>query len=160
MIMDEYFWVAISFLIFVIAVYKPASKFLISALDDRATNIQKELLEAANLKDESQRLLEAFQLKQDQVEQEIDELFEATEKQVKDMLEKSKISLEHAIAHRHEQAMKKIINSEQEIIRDITSAAIDKVIISVTNILANNLDAKTAKSLINDSISAVSQKPS
>ena len=43
-------WVALAFITFVVLAWKPASKAIVGALDDRGARIQKELAEAARLR--------------------------------------------------------------------------------------------------------------
>ena len=55
---DSSFFVAISFLIFVgLVIFMGLPKMIISALDKRSKDIQEELDEARNLREEAQKLL-------------------------------------------------------------------------------------------------------
>ena len=49
---NETFWVGLAFAIFVAVVFKPVSKKLSAALDDRAQKISDELDEAVRLREE------------------------------------------------------------------------------------------------------------
>ena len=73
--MDETFWVAVAFLIFVgILIYVGAPQMVLKALDDRGQRIKAELEEARRLKDEAQKLLAEYQRKQREAEREAEAL--------------------------------------------------------------------------------------
>ena len=61
---DPTLWVAVGFVIFVAAAYKPAAKAVVKMLDGRADAIRRSLDEAASLREEAQQLLAEYQRKQ------------------------------------------------------------------------------------------------
>ena len=83
---DSSFFVAISFLIFVgLVIFMGLPKMIISALDKRSKDIQEELDEARNLREEAQKLLAKEKKNLDKAEEEAKVLLEKAEKQVKDL---------------------------------------------------------------------------
>ena len=54
---DETFWVAVATISFVLIVFKPAKKAMISIIDKRIAKIAEEINEAKNLKEEAQEIL-------------------------------------------------------------------------------------------------------
>ena len=60
MFQDPTFWVAIAFVVFVIAVFRPIRKALTGALDKRADNIRQELDDAQALREEAQKTLAEY----------------------------------------------------------------------------------------------------
>lgn len=71
--LDENFWLAISFLIFLYFAYKPIKKSILAALDAKIASIQTQILEVQALREEAQLLLK-------QTEQKIAQLNELKEK--------------------------------------------------------------------------------
>ena len=63
---DHHFWVLISMAIFVIAVWKPASRAVTGMLDERAARIRSELEEARRLREEAEQLLAEYRQQQQQ----------------------------------------------------------------------------------------------
>src|SRR6266436_5047634 len=61
---DPEFWVLLAVVIFVIAVWKPAKRAIIGALDARAERIRQELEAARKLREEAQQALAAYQRQQ------------------------------------------------------------------------------------------------
>ena len=58
------FWFAISVLIFVALLWKPAKRFFIGGLDARATRIREELAAARDLREEAERTLAALRVRE------------------------------------------------------------------------------------------------
>lgn len=83
---DENFWVAVSFLIFIYFAYKPIKKAIINSLDSRINEIKETLSQAEKLKSEAKSLL-------DQTEKEISH-FEEYKQQV---MNSAKLSTERLI---------------------------------------------------------------
>ncbi len=60
---DPTFWVAISFVIFVLLAAKPAWKFITSALDAKIEEIREKIEEATKLREEAQEMLAEYKRK-------------------------------------------------------------------------------------------------
>ena len=61
---DPEFWVLVAVIVLIAALWKPAKRILIGSLDDRATRIREELDAARNLREEAERLLASYRLRQ------------------------------------------------------------------------------------------------
>ena len=60
MFSDPQFWVAVSFILFIVAIFRPVKKILISSLDLQINEIKSKIKEAENLKNEAQKTLSNF----------------------------------------------------------------------------------------------------
>ena len=69
---DAEFWVLLAVAIFLVVVWKPARRTIISALDARALRINEEIEAAARLRDEAQLALAAYQHRQREAAAEAD----------------------------------------------------------------------------------------
>ena len=62
--MDSTAWTAVAFVLFVIAVFKPAKNAILSGLDARIDEIRLQVEEAQQLREEAQALLANYQRQQ------------------------------------------------------------------------------------------------
>ena len=66
LIHDPTFWVAVAFVIFVVAVFKPIRAAMLGGLDAKIAEIRQEVEEAEKLREEAQSLLANYQRQQRQ----------------------------------------------------------------------------------------------
>ena len=71
---DPQFWVAVAFFIFIIAIFKPVKKILISNLDSKIKIIKENINQAENLKNEAQIILSDIKKRQNEVKIEIENI--------------------------------------------------------------------------------------
>ena len=72
MFTDPQFWVAVAFIIFVVVIFNPVRKILISNLDMQIKQIKVSIDEAENLKNETQVTLSEIKQRQSEVQKEIE----------------------------------------------------------------------------------------
>ena len=152
MFSDPQFWVAVSFLIFIAAIFNPVRKILKSSLDLQINDIKNKLSEAENLKLEAQNTLSELNNREAEVEKEIQKLKSEAEIKIRQLEELSTKKLTDQIQKREILAENKI----EQLLRDanlniknyISSIAIETSI----NILKNNLTVDKKTDLINESI--------
>ncbi len=152
MFSDPQFWVAVSFLIFIVVIFNPVRKILKSSLDLQINDIKNKLSEAENLKLEAQNTLSELKNREAEVEKEIQKLKSEAEIKIRQLEELSSKKLSDQIQKREILAENKI----EQLIRDanlniknyISSIAIETTI----NILKNNLTVDKKTDLINESI--------
>ena len=87
MLSDPQFWVAIAFVIFIIAIFNPVKKILTSSLDEKINEIKNSIEEAESLKNETQVTLNNIKDRQNEVEEEIKKIHINAEERIK-ILEK------------------------------------------------------------------------
>ncbi len=152
MFSDPQFWVAVSFFLFIIAIFNPVRKVLISSLDTQINEIKNQIKEAEDIKNEAQKILSDLKIRQGSVEKEIQELKSNSDSKIAELKKLSSQKLRDLITKR------KIVNESKidQLIRDtnlsiknhITNIAIE----ASTNIFKNNLTDQKKSNLINDSI--------
>ena len=74
MFSDPQFWVAVSFFLFLIAIFNPVKKILTSNLDTQINEIKFKIHEAEDLKKEAEKTLTDLKNRQSDVEKEIQAL--------------------------------------------------------------------------------------
>ena len=152
MFSDPQFWVAISFILFVAAIFNPVRKILTSSLDAQIRDIKNKINEVENLKNEAQTALEELKDRETKVEKEIENLKLESEKRIADLKNMSSSKLADQIEKRKVLAENKI----EQLVRDTNNSIknyISSVAIEATrNILLQNLSKDKKSDLIEKSI--------
>ena len=152
MFSDPQFWVAVAFLIFILAIFKPVKKILNLSLDNKILEIKASIEEAENLKNETQVTLSEIKKRQNEVELEIKEIHSNAKSKIKILESQSQIKLNEHIAKKQLLAELKIeqlsrdanIMVQQQIIQTSTKAAL--------TVLEKKLNNEEKQSLIDQSI--------
>ena len=152
MFADPQFWVAVSFILFIAAIFNPVRKILASSLDAQIEDIKNKIDEVENLKNEAQKALDELKERETRVEQEIQNLKLESEKRIADLKNISTKKLMDQIEKRKVLAENKI----DQLIRDTNNSLknyISSVAIEATrNILLQNLSKDKKSELIEESI--------
>ncbi|MEC9414095.1 MAG: F0F1 ATP synthase subunit B [Pseudomonadota bacterium] len=150
------FFVALSFLIFVgLAIYLGLPRAVISSLDKRSKDIEDELDEARNLREEAQKILAKEKKALDKADKEIEILIKKANKQVEELTKKAEENLKQDIERKKQSAEFKIEQAKIEAINDVRRKVSDLSSQITEKYLKENLDAKASKTLIDESISEI-----
>ena len=152
MFSDPQFWVAIAFIIFILAIFNPVRKILNSSLDTKINEIKESIEEAENLKNDTQVTLSEIKKRQNEVELEIKEIHLNSKDKIKILESQAQIKLSEQSSKRESLAKAKI----EQMVRDanlmvkqhITQTAINAAIA----VLEKKLNAEEKQNLINQSI--------
>ena len=152
MFSDPQFWVAVSFILFIAAIFNPVRKILTSSLDAQIKDIKNKIDEVENLKNEAQRALDELKERETKVEKEIQNLNLESEKRIAELKDISTSKLTDQIEKRKILAENKI----EQLVRDTNNSIknyISSVAIEATrNILLQNLSKDKKSALIEESI--------
>ncbi len=152
MFSDPQFWVAVSFILFIAAIFNPVRKILTSSLDAQIKDIKNKIDEVENLKNEAQRALYELKERETKVEKEIQNLNLESEKRIAELKDISTSKLTDQIEKRKLLAENKI----EQLVRDTNNSIknyISSVAIEATrNILLQNLSNDKKSALIEESI--------
>ena len=152
MFADPQFWVAVSFILFIAAIFNPVRKILASSLDAQINDIKNKIDEVENLKNEAQKALDEIKDREAKVEKEIQNLKSESEKRIADLKDISSTKLTDQIEKRKILAENKI----EQLVRDTNNSIknyISSVAIETTkNILLQNLSKDKKSALIEESI--------
>ncbi len=154
----QQFWVAVSFVIFIAAVFKPVGKILVGALDGRAAKIKNELGEALRLKEEAQALLASYQRKHKEAVDDAESIVEAAEAEAKRIAKDAETELENSINKKIEVAMQKIAAYEAVVIQEVKNRSIEIAINTVRTMVASNMNKEVAEGLISKAIVDMDKK--
>ena len=152
MFSDPQFWVAVSFILFIAAIFNPVRKILTSSLDSQIKDIKNKIDEVENLKNEAQKALDELKERETKVEKEIQNLNLESEKKIAELKDISTSKLTDQIEKRKILAENKI----EQLVRDTNNSIknyISSVAIEATrNILLQNLSKDKKSALIEESI--------
>ena len=152
MFSDPQFWVAVSFFLFILAIFNPVRKILKSSLDSQISEIKKNIEETENLKNEAHKTLTELETRKNEVQKEIKELKISTENKISELKESYSKKLTDQIEKRKVLAESKIEQFIRETNISIKNFISNSAIEATTSILNNNLSSEKKSDLINDSI--------
>jgi F-type H+-transporting ATPase subunit b len=156
---DAEFWVAIAFLLFLgVMARAGAHRFVLGALDDRATRIKTELDEARRVRDEAQALLAEYQSKRGEADREADAIVTAAKGEAERIAAEAKTKVEEFVARRTKMAETKIAQAEAQAVADVRAAAADAAVAAAEKILSESTKGKVADDLIVQGIRDVKAK--
>ena len=152
MFSDPQFWVAVSFILFIAAIFNPVRKILTSSLDAQIKDIKNKIDEVENLKTEAQKALDELRERESKVEKEIQNLKLESEKRIAELKDISTTKLTDQIEKRKILAENKI----EQLVRDTNNSIknyISSVAIEATrDLLLQNLSKDKKSDLIEKSI--------
>ncbi len=148
---DETSWVAISFILFFVLVWKKAKKAILSLLDERSLLIEKELNEAKSLKEEALEELRLALQNQKNVSDEAENLIKDAKETAKKIQEEANLKSLEMIKRKEEQAKQKILSLEAEAVKNIKEITSRIVIESSKTYIKQKLDSKEKFNLISKS---------
>ena len=152
-------WVAVSFVAFILLlIYLKVPKMIGDALDERAAQIEKEIEEASQLREDAQRLYASYSAKQREAEKEAEEIISQAKEEATLLKAETEKLLEEQIERRTKLAEEKIAQAEAQAIKDVREIAADAAASAARRLLKDNIDSGTASSLVDASIEDVKDK--
>lgn len=152
------FWVAISFVIFVALLARPAWRFVIRSIDDKIQEIKNKLEEATSLREEAQDMLAANKRKLAAAEKEATEIIMAAREEAQAIKTRLAEELEQLLRRRQQLASDRIAQAEADAVEAVRLLTVDIALNATEQILAEKLKGKNGENLINDAIRELSGK--
>lgn len=140
---DATFWVAISFLLFVLLlIYKKVPTLVLRQIDNKISELKNKLEESEKLKSTSEKLLSEAQIKIENSNEESAIILKKAQKisdeEISVAIEKMKISL----ANKEKSAENKIEQAKNDAIKQVTKLATQVALETVEKIIIENLENK------------------
>ena len=140
---DATFWVAISFLLFVVLLfYLKVPQKIDQLLNESIKGIKTEIEHAEKLKDEAKNILSNYDAKVSKSKMEIKKMLEDAEKQSEQNIIKTNEEFHVVIENRKKAAEDKIKQMKLQAIKDMKNLAVDIAVNSVEKIIKNSIDKK------------------
>jgi F-type H+-transporting ATPase subunit b len=155
---DPEFWVLVAFVIVVVGGFIKIGPLIGTSLDARAARIKSELEEAQRLREDAQKTLAEYQLKQRDALKEAEAIIAHAKAEAERVGKQAAADLEAAIERRTRQAEEKIAQEESKALADVRNTAVDIAVAAARQIIAEQLDAKAGGALIDQAISALPQR--
>lgn len=112
--LDESFWLAVSFILFIYFSYRPIKKAVLNSLDIRINDIKRELKEAEKLKKEAKDLLLEAESKISKIAKFKEEMLNEAEIDAEKLLKKKTQELEQFLKHKKTDAIQAIDNQKTQ----------------------------------------------
>ena len=152
MLNDPQFWVFVAFVIFILLIFKPVKKILISNLDIKINDIKQNIDQAEQIKKEAQQTLSEIKIKQNEVKEIIKKINEDAQEKIKFIEKDSLLKLDTQIKKKKEILDLRIQQMNQNLKNEINQFIIKNVINTTILIFKNKLDESEKQKLINQSI--------
>jgi len=159
MFYEAEFWVAVAFILFLLALVKlGAHRSILGALDNRSARVQAELDEARRLREEAQTLLTEYKLRQHEAEQEALALIRSAEAEGERLQAEARAKVEEFVARRTKMAENKIAQAEAQALADVRGSAAEAAVAAAEKILGGAVKGDVADKLLGDGISQLQTK--
>jgi F-type H+-transporting ATPase subunit b len=146
------FWVLLAVVIFIIVVWKPARRAIVGALDSRALRIREEIGAAANLREEAQQALAAYQRRQQEAAAEAQLIVNHAKEEAERIAAQSLRDLEETLRRRQLLAQERIAQEEAKALAEIRGIAVDVAISAARQVITASLDERRGAALIDSAI--------
>ena len=147
------FWVGVAFVLVVLLLAGPVGRLVRSMLNKRIDNITKRIHDAAELRDEAQKLLADYEKKFLNADKEAQAILNKSQKEIEYLKKENLAKLEEEMKIKEKEAEDRITASKEKAAREISDLTSELTIKTVKAAIVKNLDAKTQNKLIDDSIS-------
>jgi len=155
MLSDPQFWVAVAFVIFIIAIFNPVRKILTSSLDGKINEIKISIEEAENLKNETQIILGDIKKRQNEVALEIKDIHLVAKETIKNLEFQAQKKLNEQSAKRELIAKAKIDQMARDANISIQLQITQTSIEAAVTLLEKKLNQEEKQGLINQSITDI-----
>ena len=153
MIIDATFWVAISFLIFVILlIYLRIPSKVRNILDENINQIKIQVEESEKLKEEAKRQLAEYEKRIGDSKSQVNRMIKEANDQAEKNIIKSNEVFHKLIEIRKKNTEEKIKQLKNQAIKDIKNASINIAFESVEKLLINSLDKTKLDKIYSQSI--------
>ena len=153
------FIVLMAFILFIaILMYMKIPSKIGAMLDARADGIRSDLDEARALREEAQTLLASYERKQKEVQEQADRIVAIARTEAERSAEASKDDIEASIARRLASAEEQLESARAAAIKDVQNRAVTVAVAAAKDVIASQMNAVRANSLIDESIATVKAK--
>ncbi len=146
------FWVAMSFVLTVVALFIPVRKMVAKGIKNRAKAISKKIGDAVALKEEAQKMLAEYERKFRGAEKEAKDILKRSEKEIEAMKKEALAKLDADLAIKEAEAKMRLKTAEEKASKEIAVKTAEITMSVVKTILDDSLNDKALDQLIDLSI--------
>ena len=151
-------WVAISFVLFLALIARPAWRFVIQSIDNKIEEIKNKIEEAASLREEAQDILAANKRKKFDAEKEAAEIIAQAREEAQALKVRLTKEMEEVLKRRQQIATDRIAQAEADAVESVRLLTVDIALNATEQILAETIKGEKGKRLINTSIKELPNK--
>ena len=151
-------WVGVSFVLFILLVFKPLLKLTNKSLDDKINDIKNKLEDAEKLNLESEKIYNEIEKDRIAGEMKINMILENALKEAKDIEEKMKNNLQETIKKKENQLKQRLQQTKIKFEKEISSEILRSSIDVTKKRIINDLSDSKNNSLVENSIDEVNIK--
>ena len=155
---DPTFWVAVSFVLFLLVAGKAGWRALTSMLDARSAGIAKQLEDAARLRAEAEATLAEYRGKRDAAETEAKAIVAQAQAEAARLRERAAADVETTIKLRERQALDRIAQAEAKAQADVRVAAVDIAMVATRALLKERMEAGHGGELVDQAIAELPRR--
>jgi len=155
---DPELWIAVAFVLFIVAAGRPIGRAIAKMLDERGAKIKADLDEARRLRDEAQALLAAYEKKQKEAAREAADILAHAREESELFRKEAASNLTAALARRERMALDKIAQAEAQAVAEVRGQAVDLAVAAAQRILQQQMAGPRAGSLIDQAIAELDRK--
>jgi len=152
MLSDPQFWVAVAFIIFLLAIFNPVRKILGASLDAKIKDIINSIEEAENLKEETQVILSDIKKRQNEVKIEIESINKNAKERMLILEAQAEEKFKEQSNKRELLASAKIDQITRDTNTSVQQHITQTALEAAVNLLKKKLDQNEKQNLINQSI--------
>ena len=150
--LDPKFWVAVSFVIFLLLVGRMAWARLTEMLDGRAARVRAELDEASKLRAEAEAMLKQADAERANALKEAEAMLARAKAEAARVAEATAAEAEAAAKRRERMAMDRIAAAEAGAVTEVRNAAAEIATAAARSVIADRLDAAADAKLIDQAV--------
>jgi len=154
----EEFWLLVSLVILVAAVWRPVSRAVLGFLDGHTDKVRKELEEAKRLREEAQSLLAEQQRRVASGEDQAKAIVDHARAEVERLTRRHREELEAGLRRRTEAAQARIAQEEARAIAELRAHAATLTVRTTERLLAEQLDGRQAQELLDHAIGEIGSR--
>lgn len=149
------FWVGVSFVLVILVLGRPIGKILKKLLEKRIEGIATRISDAANLKDDAQKLLVEYERKAINAEFEAADILKKSRKEIELLKKESLEKLKNEMSIKEKEAENRLLAAKTKALDEVSGLTTTLTIKAVRNAIEENLTAQNQDSLIDESIAKI-----
>jgi F-type H+-transporting ATPase subunit b len=150
--LDPKFWVAVSFVLFVVLVGRTAWAKITEALDGRAAKVRAELDEARRLRAEAEAMLRAAEAERAAAEREAADTLARARHEAERVAEAAAAEAEAMAQRRERMAHERIAAAEAAALAEVRNLAAEAAPAAARQVIAQSLDAEGGAALVDAAV--------
>ena len=155
---DPEVWIAVAFVIFLVAAGRPILGAMNKGLDERGGRIKANLDEARRLREDAEALLAEYQKKQRAALEETAAILAHARDEAETLKKDAAANLEAMLKRRERMAIDKIAQAEAQAVAEVRRMAADLAVAAATRLLKDQMAGSRAGALIDKAIGEIEQK--